>query len=84
MIRQYLRDIINNHKTQNEWKIQLVMEINFISSKDFKDTDTMYKKSYSIDIMIGYKIDQIIEELFESFRFKLWWIIHRFPKMAEE
>ena len=27
MIRPYLRDIINNHKTQGEWKIQLKMSI---------------------------------------------------------
>ena len=33
MIRPYLRDIINDHKTQGEWKIQLTMVINFISSK---------------------------------------------------
>ena len=33
MIKQYLRDIINDHKTQEEWKIQLTIEINFISSK---------------------------------------------------
>ena len=32
-IRQYLSDIINDHKTQGEWKIQLAMEINFISFK---------------------------------------------------
>ena len=24
IIRKYLSDIINNHKTQNEWKIQLI------------------------------------------------------------
>ena len=36
MIRQYLSDIINNHKTQNEWKVQLSLAIKFVSSKDFK------------------------------------------------
>ena len=30
MIRPYLSDIINNHKTQGEWKTQLKMSI-----KDF-------------------------------------------------
>ena len=34
IIRPYLRDMIDNHKTHNEWKIQLVMKINFISSSD--------------------------------------------------
>ena len=33
MIKQYLRDIINDHKTQEEWKIQLTVETSFISSK---------------------------------------------------
>ena len=55
MIRPYLRDIINYHKTQEvwkvhsanrvtdyettlgEWKIQLIMSINFISSKGDSD-----------------------------------------------
>ena len=47
IIRQYLRDIINDNKTQDEWKIQLTIEINFISSKDSKDsneTHTRHKK----------------------------------------
>ena len=51
MIKSYLTDIINDHKTQDEckvhsgnvvidyktqreWKIQLSMTINFVSSKD--------------------------------------------------
>ena len=40
IIRLYLRDMINNHKAHGEWKIQLVMKINFISSLD----DNEYKK----------------------------------------
>ena len=32
IVRPYLRDIINNHKTHGEWKIQLTMWITFISS----------------------------------------------------
>ena len=53
MIRQYLSDIINNHKTQGEWKIQLTTEINFISSKDSNEIRTMYTTSDNIEIMIG-------------------------------
>ena len=30
MIRKYLGNIINDQKTQDEWKIQLKMKINFI------------------------------------------------------
>ena len=51
-IMPYLHDMINNHKatmklknnnTQSgEWKIQLSMHINFISSKDTGETRTIY------------------------------------------
>ena len=30
MIRTYLVDMINEHKTQSEWKVQLTAAINFI------------------------------------------------------
>ena len=85
MIRPYLSDIINNHKTPKnlrvhssnevidyetqfgEWKIQLTMSINFISSKDSDETRNMHTKSDNIEIMMGSKTDDIIDELFESF-----------------
>ena len=84
MIKPYLSDIINNHKTRglvryhsgnkswleetsSEWKIQLTMEINFISSKDPDETQTMHTKSNNVEIMIGSETDKIIEDLFESF-----------------
>ena len=44
-IRPYLSDIINYHKTQGEWKIQLTMAINFIFSKDSNETHTMHSKN---------------------------------------
>ena len=36
MIRQYLSDTINEDK--DEWKIQLSMRINFVTSKDSEDS----------------------------------------------
>ena len=66
MIKQYSVNIIHNPKTQNEWKIQLALAINFVSSKDLKKTRTMYRNSDNIDIKIGYETDQIIEKLFNS------------------
>ena len=67
MIRPYLRDIINDHKTkengnfihdsrntvtdhktQGEWKIQLTMLINIISSKYSNEIRTMHTKSHNI------------------------------------
>ena len=66
MIRPYLSDIINNHKTQGEWKIQLTIAINFFSSRDSEETRTMHTKSDNIEIMMGSETDETIEELFES------------------
>ena len=59
MIRPYLGDITNDHKTQEEWKIQLTMIINFISSKDYDETRTMHTTSDNIEIMIGSKTNGI-------------------------
>ena len=58
--------MINDHKTQDEWKIQLTMEINFISSKNPNETCTLHTESYNIEIMIGNETDEIITKLFES------------------
>ena len=67
IIRPYLVDIINDHKTQIEWKIQLTMAINFISSKPDSDkTRIMYAKSDNIDIMIGCETDEVIEVISSS------------------
>ena len=48
IIRPYLSDMINDHKKRREWKIQLIMQINFISFKDPKETRTMYTKSRNV------------------------------------
>ena len=66
MIRAYLTDLINDHKTRREWKIQLTMEINFTSFKDSEETRSMLTKSHNIAIMVGNETDRIIEKLFES------------------
>ena len=66
MIRPYLSNIINDHKTQGEWKIQLTITINFISSKDSDEARIMHIKNLITEIMMGSETDEIIEELFES------------------
>ena len=70
MIKPDLSNMINNHKTQNESKIQSSLTINFVSSKNFKETR-------NIDIMIGSGTDEITEELIES-------ILKRYQKGLEE
>ena len=62
-----MSDIINDHKTQCEWKIHLTMAINFFSSKDSEKTCIMYSNSDNIEVMMGNETDKIIEELFDSF-----------------
>ena len=50
----YLRDLINNNKS-NEWKIQINMHVNFISSKDTGETRTIYIWSDNEEIRLGNK-----------------------------
>ena len=59
VIKLYLSDMINDHKTQSEWKIQLTMQINFISSKDSEETRTMHTKSHNMEIMMGNETDEV-------------------------
>ena len=58
--------MINDHKTHSEQKIQLTIQINFLSSKDSEETSTMHTKSNNIEIMIGKETVEIIEKLFKS------------------
>ena len=95
MIRPYLHDMINDHKTPMRsrvhsrdkeidygtqfggWKIQLTIQINFISSKDSAETCTMYTKSDNVEIMLGSKTDDIITECFDS-------LLQKYQKKLEE
>ena len=78
IIRPYLRGMINDHKTQSEWKIQLTVAINFISSKpDFDETCIMHARSDNIEILMGSETDEIIKELFES-------LLKKYQKGLEE
>ena len=52
-IRPYLKDIINNSKNSETWKIQLTMANSFISSIDNNEEHVMHCKSDNIDIMIN-------------------------------
>ena len=95
MIKPYLNDTINDHKTPKnlrvhssnevidyetqfgEWKIQLTMSINFISSKDSGETRNMHTKSDNIDIIMRSETNDIIEELCE-------YLLQRYQKGLEE
>ena len=59
--------MINDHTTRREWKIQLTMQINFISHKDSEETRTMYTTSCNIEIMWCNNTDEIIKKLLNPF-----------------
>ena len=63
-IRPNLKDIINNLKKSDMWKIQLPIAINLISSKDNDEKCVIHSESGNIEIMINKKADEIIEEPF--------------------
>ena len=74
----YLRNLINYQKTVGEWKIQLSMKINFVSSKDYSnETRTLSTWSDNIEIIMGNETDDIIDELFKSF-------LHRYQEKSEK
>ena len=78
VIRAYLVGIINDHKNQSEWKIQLTIAINFISSIPNSDeTRIMHTKSNNIKIVIGSDTDEVIEDLFKS-------LLQRYQENLEE
>ena len=77
MIRPYLRNMINDHKTRIEWKIQLTVPINFISSKESDETRNLHTKSNNIEIMMGNEADEIIGKSF-------WSLLQSYQKDFEE
>ena len=58
--------MIDNHQAHSEWKIQLVMKINFISlgTDEFRE---MHTKSDNIEIMSGTETSDAVNELFKTF-----------------
>ena len=61
-----MKDIINDFKRSATWKIQLIIAINFISSKYSDEELVTYSKTDNIESMIINKADEVIEELFQS------------------
>ena len=64
---KYVRELIEEYKQKGKWKVQLTMEVNFISLKHGSvESRIMYTRSDNIEIMFGDDNDDIIEQLFES------------------
>ena len=67
LIEKYLKELIEEYKLKGEWKVQVTIEVNFISLKSGSDdTRIMYTRSDNVEIMFGDDNDDIIEQLFES------------------
>ena len=67
LIEPYLRELINDHKSKGEWKIQLTAQINFISSRLGSDeTRVMHTRSVNEEFTKCSDTDEFIKELFKS------------------
>ena len=68
LIEKYLKKLMNQHKKEGEWKIQLIAEINVISLKPgSNETRVMYTRRDNEEFMNGDNTNEIIKSLFESF-----------------
>ena len=67
-IRPYFKDIINNFKKSDMWKIQITIVINFISSMDNDEKHVMHSKSDGIEIMMNDEADEFIKKNFDSLK----------------
>ena len=69
---------LNNgsHPEPEEWKIQLVMQNNCISTKNFDDTHTVYSASKPADAFMGSNTDETIDTLFDT-------LLQRFQQAIE-
>ena len=61
-IKFYLSNLIYYYMLKGEWKIQLSMQISFISPTN-EETDIMHSKSDNIEIMRGRGTDEIVNML---------------------
>ena len=71
MVIPYLSDLINENKAIennfNEWKIQINMHVNFVSSNDNGENGTIFVWSDNEEIRLGNETDDIIKRLINSF-----------------
>ena len=67
----YLSDLINDHKAirneSNEWKIQINMNVNFVSPNDTGETRTIFVWSDNVEIRSGTEADDIVKGLLNCF-----------------
>ena len=69
-IKSYLRNTIINLQNSDTWKMQLTIEINFISSKDSEEEHVMHSCSKNVKFTTCIYVNDVIEKLFKSLRSK--------------
>ena len=62
--RPYLKNIINNLKKSDAWKIKLTIANNFIPSLGNAEERVMHLKCDNVEIMINDEPDEVTKELF--------------------
>ena len=67
IIKPYLRDLINDHKSGAEWKIKLTVRVIFLSIINPNGTQALYSQSDNVTIMIGIETNDIINEFINTF-----------------
>ena len=67
IIGPYLKDMIDDHKSKGEQKIQLSMRVIFVSFTEANETRKMHTKSNNIAIMRGAETEDVINKLFNTF-----------------
>ena len=67
LIEKYLRELIEEYKLKGEWKVQLIIEVNFISLKPGSDeTRIMYARSDNIEKLFLSKVEQDLFKTIET------------------
>ena len=66
-IRPYLKNMMNNFKKSDTWKIEIIT-INFISSIDDDEQHVIDSKSDNIEIMMSDVADEVLTQLSDSLK----------------
>ena len=66
----------NNNSNRADWKTQLTMQTNCISTRSFEDKCTIYSKSESVEIFMGSNTKDVIDKHFNT-------LLRRFQKAQE-
>ena len=65
-IKPYLTDVITNPQKSGTWKVQLTIEIKFLSSTDVDEERITHLKNNNKTFMTYANVNDVIDELLES------------------